>query len=209
MKEKCKSCGKMYRSVGTHWGHSTEHQPKLTEKQYEILLGFLMSDGSIGKRDRNSPRYIIELSNKDAIFWLGELLSNQYISISKNTRSVGKDSWRLTFSHHEFKNFASWYSSGEKEYPNITLTPYIMSGWYAGDGGLNNPNGGRKEVQCRIRCKNEMDDWSAVDNILSTLPFSVNPTYTKNGNISFGWEDTIEILNYMPIVGGYEYKWTL
>ena len=209
MKEICKHCNTEYKSVGTHWGHSPEHQPKLTKKQYDILLGFLMSDGSIGKRSRNSPRYIIELSNKEAIYWLGNILSNQYINISKNERSVGKNSWRLTFSHHQFKDFVSWYNDGEKKYPKIKLTPWIMSAWYAGDGGLNNPNSGRKEVQCRIRCMNEMKDWSTVNSILSTLPMDVSPTYTKRGNISFGWEDTIEMLNYMPVVGGYEYKWTL
>lgn len=211
MLEKCNYCGKTYECIGIHWGSKPEHQPEITNRQYEMLKGFLMSDGSIGKRDRNSPRYIIELSNKPCIFWIARELSNLNPRISKVEREEHKDSWRLTLSHKSFKEFADWYDSDGKKYPNnIELTPISFATWYAGDGTLDTPSReNRNKSRMRIKCMKESDDWSATKNALKSTGLELDPTYTINGIVSFGWEDTIEGLNYMPVISGYEYKWSL
>lgn len=211
MKEKCYTCENLYKQIGTHWGFKPDHQPALTDRQYHILLGFLLSDGSIGKRDRNSPRYILELSNRRCIFWVARELSNLYPNISKIERSEHKDSWRLTLSHEEFQEFADWYGSSGKLYPkNLELNSISVATWYAGDGTLDTPSReDRNESRARIKCMKEQEDWTAVDNAINGLPVDVEPTYTKNGIISFGFEDTVEILNYAEVISGYEYKWSL
>jgi len=211
MKEKCKSCGGMYKDIGKHWGHDPTHQPPITPRQWEILKGFLLSDAHIGKRQRNSPRYVLELSNRSAAFWVAKEISNLYPRVSKRCRDEHKDSWRLTVSHESFSMFAGWYDTGIKKYPNnLKLTSVSMSTWYAGDGSLQLPKrDNRKEMQARITCNKESDDWSAVKSAIQSIDINLEPNYGRTGVISFTSDDTIEVLKYMEIVPGYEYKWSL
>jgi hypothetical protein len=121
--------------------------------------------------------------------------------------------WR-TMSHPDFQDFADWYSSGEKVWPDgIQLTPTVLKHWYCGDGSWNN-NASHNCI--RIGMSNEREYIDKVDQFFHQaglpLPSNYNIYKTKSGrydcSVVFSVDQSKELWEYMgEPLPGFEYKW--
>jgi len=108
--------------------------------------------------------------------------------------------WRTT-AHPELQEFAYWYSSGKKTFPDdIELTPTVFKHWYVCDGTVLNGNC----VQLAI--SNEADDKDKINKMFeqSNLPSPTSYNETErdeyesvNCNARFSKEPSKKLYDYM------------
>jgi hypothetical protein len=219
----CPKCDKNYKKLGNHWQHNPTHRPNLTDKQREILTGILMGDGCIVKRN-TSPYMKVEMTTKSYLNYLddtfgvlgtGVKFSKSAKTSAKNAKESGfvpnanaenfNDVYRWsTRSHPELQQYAEWYSSGEKIFPeNIELTPTVLKHWYVCDGNYNTHN---LQESISIGVCNELSNIDKINKYFSNVGLP-EPSFVTYKSIGFTKQKTHTLFEYMgkPITG-FEYK---
>jgi uncharacterized Zn-finger protein len=178
----------------------------------EIITGLLMGDGWIEKEEGKNPSFSIELTNKKFLDWLDRKLGNisrsvrpkrnpDNIVIKNKTVDKAKDCYILSTRNLKgFDRFNSWYSSGEKRFPEIDLTPMILKMWYVCDGSYTN--------YPVIYSTNENDRKDFILSFFDNL--SLNPNFNMGGGgcLQFKKSEVEEFFSYIgKSVPGFEYKW--
>lgn len=225
----CPVCDGEFISIGNHWTHNPDHRPRLTQRQKEITVGILMSDGCINRESKKKPRLQVYMTNEKYLEYLdnvfGILSTGVYDHITaeklcKSNHSFStdientSDVYRCeTRGHPQFEEFADWYSTGEKVFPsNIDLTGRVLKHWYCGDGSLDQ---NKENISIRISCCNENGNEEKLQEYFAHKGFSVsnfNHGKRENGSVkmSLQFTDEIsrEIFEYMgEPLPGFEYKW--
>jgi len=233
MTVECPQCGENFELVGSHWSQSsTCDYPRLTQKQREITVGLLMGDGNVDQKGGYNPRIRSEMASKDylkyidsqfGILGVGVSLSSTAEESCKQRQDRGFNAqpenysdvyiWRSRH-HPEFKQFAEWYSSGKKVWPeDIELTPTVLKHWYCGDGSWDD-SGSHSRIQ--IAMSNEVENTQKVDEIFekSSLPSPSNYNiYDRNDRkkdctAQFTKEQSEELWKYMgKPLPSFQYKW--
>lgn len=203
--------------------------PSFSKHQREIITGLLMGDGSLCVYKNQNPciqsnmisqNYLEYVDKQFGIFGRGVSLymtaeesAKQDIDSGFNSNACEEnyhDVYRwASMSHPELKEFAEWYSSGEKEWPtDIELTPTVLKHWYCGDGHWN--NGGRNNA-IEIAMFNEIENTKKVSKMFDCagLPTPNNYRTSKTKcDAQFTVEQSEELWDYMgEPLPDFEYKW--
>lgn len=230
----CPECGEEYEQLGKHWRWNPDHRPELTQHQKEVISGLLMGDGCVNRDSKNPliqcnmirPNYLEYLDNIFGCLSTGVKLKHTAEENAQIKRDSGfspnanaKDYsdlyiWRSR-SLPELQEFADWYSSGKKVWPeDIELTPTVLKHWYCGDGSWNN-SGSRSYV--RIGMANEVENTDKVDRYFERANLPTPSNYhigeLKNCDAmrcTAAWsvEDSKKLWDYMgKPLPDFEYKW--
>lgn len=200
----CPDCGNEMKNLGSHWSQSSCKYPEPNEKEVEIITGLLMGDGWMDYREEYNgsslrvqmvkEEYLEYIDDKFGILTTGVNYLEERDIYCLNTRFLPS-----------LNEFTEWYSTGEKVFPQIELSPITLKTWYVCDGSM--------ESRCRssIYCSNEID---RVDNILNMINDAGIPdpyVYTsERGDCQLRWgvSETEELVEYMGSPPpGFEYKW--
>jgi len=200
----------------------------MSERQRDVVTGVLMSDGHINRRKNRLPRLKVVTINREYLEYLDDIFdvfSTSNISCYR-TAQQSKDSTSLkrfegsnysdqytwtSRSLPELKEWAKWYSSGTKVWPDdIELTPTVLKHLHAGDGSLHKEN-----RVVTIYLSNEKDNKDKVNSYFknANLPEPIwEEQKRRDGSISarIRWNksESEELLEYMgEPVKGHEYKW--
>jgi hypothetical protein len=184
-----------------------------SELLQEIITGLLMGGGWISKDEGRNSIFGIEVINKEFLDWLDQKLGNISMGVVPIDRSgdeiiidgkkvdKAKKSYALKTRNLEgFNKFNLWYSTGEKRFPEMDLTPMILKMWYVCDGSYTN--------YPVIYSTNENDRKDFVLSLFDDLP--LDPNFNKGGGgcIQFKRPETDKFFNYLgESVPGFEYKW--
>lgn len=212
----CPKCDNYFSRLSNHWSSCGE--PKLSEKQKNIITGAVMSDatvssnGSVTMYSSNKP--FLQWINKELEFMsygvsvndLGEDRHKRNIKsgFDTNRNADYKDVYRLSCPIHSFtKQMRKLYKENGKELHSIELNPEIVKIWYCGDGGLNWSDD--KYAYPEIRAVSQSKYDSELKNMFSHFSFDVK---VSNGNIRI-YSDADDFLSSVgPAPKGMEYKWS-
>lgn len=112
-----------------------------------------------------------------------------------------------TSNNEEFQEFAEWYSTGEKVFPeDIDLTPTVLKYWYVCDGSLHQRQSSHRE-RFTIGLYNEIDNKEKIKSMFlrKNLP---EPSFWTDGEAYWNVNETEELFEYIgKSLPGFEYKW--
>lgn len=234
MTDTCPSCENHYKALGQHWRYNPTHKPNFTEYQKELITGVLMGDGTINTNTNANPRMRVTSITKDYLEYLDEMFGVHSLGVNLKTtaeeavdRNIKtefspnakvenySDLYELrTRNNPELSEFADWYSSGKKKWPDIKLTPIVLKNLYVCDGSFNH-----RKSQVHISCSNEIDNKQKVENMFSRAGLSIDNWNDKTRNVN-GYEgstSTSIVINksnhkkFFDYIGqplpGFKYKW--
>jgi hypothetical protein len=229
----CPECGNNYEAIGIHWNSSPSHRPKLTQKQKEVITGLLMGDGSIN-RSSKTPFLEVNMTSKKYLEYVDDIfrilstgvryrISAKDMAENDRERDFNSDAkeknysdqYRLkTRSHPQLQQFAEWYSTGKKVWPeDINLTPTVLKHWYCGDGYWFNKN---NQNSIRIAMSNEIGNENKIDEMFTNAglpkPSAYSSSKREDGSKTFSASFTVEgsstLFEYMgEPLPDFEYKW--
>lgn len=231
----CNQCGDEFKVIGSHWSSTSDcTHPSFDDRQREIIVGLMMGDGSIQTNDYGNPllqanmvseNYLKFIDDEFGIFGNGVSLKHTAEESAKVARDSGFSPnadeknysdmyYWSSMRHPELYEFYSWYSSGEKVWPeNINLTPTTLKHWYCGDGSLST-HGSHKNI--RISMTNELDNKDKIDSMFKRSSIPKPSNYIRNErddgrvdySITFTKEQSDKLLEYMgEPLPDFEYKW--
>lgn len=230
---KCPNCSFTGNRLATHWETNGNcSAPDISDEQEQLLTGILMGDASIDTTSTNprmscsniSRQYLEYIDSKFPYIGLGVKLENTSEECAKRDResefNVGANTdnysdmyrWR-TRCHPVLKQFADWYSSGEKVYPrDIDLTPVVLKHWFACDGSYGKDS---KNNSIEFGVCNEVDNKDKLNSYFKDKGFDApnwNISKRRDGSINasiyFDSQTTDELFDYMgEPLPGFEYKW--
>ncbi len=153
-KKFCKSCGeeffkRKYKETNIYCSNECRKKDlepsKLifNENDYSILVGSLLSDGSITKTYNTKNYYFTHLCKyEEYVDFISSELSfdlRKYVSVveDKNYYTIRSG---VNESFTELRE--KWYPEGKKQVPkDLKLNEVVMLHWFLGDGNLDNQNG--------------------------------------------------------------------
>ena len=212
----CPSCGNNYEALGSHFNAKPNHEPSLSNRQREILVGLLMGDGSV-----YSNIMIVRMANEDYLehisrksewlfkgvkLWMTAEESLQAANSGGLEQEVktAQDMYRLeTVAHSEVGYMNDWYRGGKKRFPeDLELTPTIAKHWYCGDGGLM---WGKGKPLVQFSSRNESKKVEMLESLFEDVGFDASFS-KKSLRIPSG--QSKEFLEWMgEAPPGFEYKW--
>jgi len=216
----CPNCGNEYQRIGTHFGAKSTpcDYPDLTERQSEIITGLLMGDGSITGTSSSSgsnPYLQTQMVSKEFLDWVddelgiysnGCSLQNTAKEQADRNNSDGEyqDVYGLnTMRAPVFEQWASWYDTGEKRFPEINLTPTIAGVWYVCDGWKNKQISGGRPIAC-IGAANEYERRERI--VKSFEENGFNGSWIRR-SIRLTADSSEEFWEWAEQPPGFEYKW--
>jgi hypothetical protein len=230
----CPHCGVRYRQLGKHWGNGCPH-PNLTSMHIDILTGIMMGDGSGKFSDRNNTSIRIGgFITPEYLYWIdsvfgelstgvregrtgeehAEVLNESGFSEVATAESCSDQYWWSTRELPELNQFAEWYSTGEKVFPeDIDMNPVIFKHWYVCDGDYGNSGSSN---QIRISASNELGNQDKIRSYFtdSVIPepykFKTGERTSRSGKymkIKWDVDSTKRIFELMDPAPGFEYKW--
>lgn len=234
-KDVCPQCGGEYQKISMHWTHSRscEHPP-LTQTQREITTGLLMGDGCIDYSGSGNPRIESDMISKNYLEYIdGEFgVFGHGVTLKRSAEQSANRQSKTGFSpnsysdnysdlyrwrsmrHPELHEFADWYSTGSKVWPeDITLTPTVLKHWYCGDGNWDN-SGYNNYIS--IAMANEVEYTDKVDSLFEKVglpsPSNYNIYEFNDGHMNCDAQFTVdqskELWEYMgEPLPDFEYKW--
>lgn len=222
-KEKCPKCGAKKELLTTHWRMSSScSPPKLDERQKKVLEGMLMSDGTVEKNG-DYVKFSYYGTNKEYMEWLidelGIFSNDLRLSVDGESKydyapdfysEVPSDYYTFTVKAiPEVKEFAEWYSTGDKKFPEkLELTPELCRAWYCGDGSLIWSEKWNQVNQAVIGCSNEQKNLEYWTDRFKDLGFSC--FVIERGLIGFSKESVQDFLEWMGSPPpGMSYKWEI
>lgn len=235
MTDLCNQCGNEYKRIATHWsGPKSCNHPSLSQEQLEIITGLLMGDGWVETRKNRNPVLKSEMISKKYLQYVDRKLGvfGNGVKLDRTAEESARDCRNRNFSpgakkenysdiyfwssmnHPELQDFADWYSTGEKVWPeDIELTQTTLKHWYCGDGCWNN---GSESNSITISMSNEADNIEKVNKIFEESNLSPPSNYNihtlKDGSVKcaaqFTRSQSEKLWEYMgEPLPDFEYKW--
>lgn len=229
----CQDCGGEYEAKGIHISKTDCSHPNYTDFQKDVMTGLLMGDGNIDYQSASNPRFRLFMNSRNFLEYLVDDVLNEHITprnvfrertakeMSKRNRESGfctsppekyKDLFGLTtYTNSELEEFAEWYSSGNKVFPEQEMNSTIMKYWFVCDGSTRFKSGSR---YISFGVSNERGEEEKINTYFSKIDVEPRWFYnerTKGGvntTISFNKNSSEKIFEYMgEPLPGYEYKW--
>lgn len=228
----CEQCGNSYEYIGQHWTKSSCEHPSFTDRQREIITGFLMSDACISRFNKN-PYIRSKMITKPFLEWVDEemgVFGNgvepgptaeesaqkcRDTGFSPNAKAENyHDQYRWqSICHPELHEFAAWYDTGKKVWPDsVKLTPLSLKVFFCGDGCFNT---GNKTGRIEFSLSNERKNKRKVEKLFNSVGISNgrwNEWSRKDGSINCTYVLNVEqSRKAWEIMGdplpGFSYKW--
>lgn len=223
----CPTCNEWYTHIANHWGHhnSTCTYPNIGQKQWDMIHGLMMGDGSIDQRDRKNPSFQISNTNTTFLQYLADefgYLTNS-LSVQRTAKEVAThhresgfrthataknryDQYLLRLkAHPQFNSLRTWVSDGKTVFQDITVSPAILRMWYASDGSLVFPD--TKSV-IEFTSKNESDRPETIHRYFEQIDIECSHTDNYKFQIPHSQlDDFFDYIGHDP-VPGFEYKWS-
>lgn len=216
----CPKCDGQYSSIGQHWTRAKDcSHPQLSDEQINAATGLLLGDGTLTRNYKNATiqvkmvneDYLKYLDRLFGIFSLGCDLYATADEKAERNRNSGfhleasaenyQDVYRwMTRAHPQFNQLRSWYSSGEKVFPeNLEITPTLLKHWYVCDGD-------KQSKRVRIASTNENENLEKLASYFDDCNIP-NPD-TTGDRIYWSAKDSVDVFNFMgKPLPGFEYKW--
>jgi len=187
----------------------------MSNKQHEVVVGLLMGDGNI-EENGNYARLRAEMISENYLEYLDDVFGvfSRGVSDGRSAEKLASyhgadpknynDSYVwATGNHPELTQYLSWYESGNKVYPNITLTPTILKHWYVGDGTYDNS---ASHDRIKIGLKNEIENKKNIEKMFEEVGFEVG--FWTEDSIYFSKQESSNLFEYMgnPLPD-FGYKW--
>lgn len=232
-KELCPKCGNKYERLSQHWAFNENHRQSFTDKQKQIIAGLTMGDGHISEKHKN-PHIVCNMSSPNYLKFLDRefgILSNGVTFLTTAEENAKRDRcsgfnlnaksenysdmyrWKCK-THPELEEFAEWYSTGRKIWPqDIELTPIVLKHWYCGDGCRDIS---KSKGSIEISMANEINNLEKVNQIFENVELPAPSNYNINKRKSGGrrcsaqWtvDQSKELWEYMgEPLPDFEYKW--
>lgn len=197
----CPQCGVLVEQMGTHWSNSLECEcPELDDRKRDILSGIVMGDGHINRQ--NTPYLQVGLKGREFLEWVYDEL--EYLSAGITHDQTNGLYYYRTISADIFDDFAEWYDSGSKRFPDLDLTPRMAKVWYCCDGHLD-WSSGRQNAVLKISVVNEVDRSELLFELFREHGF--DPRITGH-QLYFTADETKDVLEWMgDSLPGFEHKW--
>jgi len=234
MTTECPTCNEEFDTVGMHWCHSADcTYPEFSEYQKEVITGLLMGDGYVLRTEGGNPQIRAEMITEEYLQYLDtqvfpvvgsgvslfrtaeesfENTSKEFSPNKKLERYSDVYRW-MTKCNPNIDEYAEWYSSGEKVFPDdIELTQTVLKHWYCGDGSYNTS---QHNGHIAIGCSNEIERKEQLREIFSSKgcqpTFQISERNKKDGKIMkirFTKQESEKLFEYMgKPLPGFEYKW--
>lgn len=196
----CPECNIHYERLGRHW--TGDCQPTISPIVEDVIDGLVMGDASILSRD--STPYLQINMKADSMPYL-EHLDRGFGPLSAKVWCDDEAHLR-THAHPAFKQWAEWYKTGHKVFPdNLELSPLTAKHWYAGDGGLVS---GHNQIQFYTRNERERLDWLAE--LFENKGFETRTENCKNTSARVILKDGKGALDWMgDPLPAFHHKWDL
>lgn len=232
MSELCPNCGTESEWLSQHWNRSADCDfPELGDHRHEIITGVLMGDGYLARHSKNAhvvvqmttPEYLCWLDSEFGIFSTGVRKTNTSEEMEKRARKTNSrgnvntgeysDVFELsTRTHPELNRYREWYSSGEKCWPEVDITPTVMKHLYVCDGNYDN---NKSHNRVRISMSNEIQNMNKVKRIFDRSGITIGHFDTserKDGSSRcLAVIPKAEKQGFFDYIGtplpGFEYKW--
>lgn len=228
MSDICPVCSEENSRLVQHWDSQRCDFPQLSKHQRDVVTGVLMSDGCINRRKGRNPRLKVDSINEEYLSYLDSIFGAFSTGEPKCYRTAEEAAKRdelPRFRNSEYKDlytwcsrsvpeleeWANWYSSGQKVWPeNIELTSTTLKHLYIGDGSLH-----KDHRVITIYLSNEEGNREKINSYFSRvgLPEPIwniekREDGSKSVRIRWNKEDSKRLLDYMgEPVKGHEYKW--
>lgn len=220
----CHECGGKFERISAHWSISDCKAPHISEDKKELLKGLLMGDGYV-QTENKTPSFQWLSINYPFMKWFSDkmdVISGRLFFDRTAEDSVedvtGKTDWKIhpenyhdvyrwdSIAHPYFDEFATWYSSGKKKYPeDLELTPECVKIWYCGDGNLVWSKN-RVNASIEINCKNESERTNWLQKLFEESGFSCK--VSSDGTIRFNVNESKKLIKWMgEAPPGMDYKW--
>lgn len=193
-----------------------------------------MGDGSVDDKNdsRRNPRLRAAMTTKEYLKYLRDKFpkTSKDLTVHQTDEQLAKRNHKNSFlqssnaedyktqykwqtiSHPEISQYEEWYSSGEKVWPEVKLTPTTLKHWYVCDGSFNN-NEHRFYVE--LHCSNERKNKEKIERMFDCAGLEVSRW--RDDKQDSGRYKTSAILNnkesedFFDYIGeplpGFEYKW--
>lgn len=179
----------------------------LSKENEEILIGNLIGDGCLRKRDKETrARYSHVDKNSEYLVWLKSCFERDNITFSDIY--IHKKSGCFALQSHTFEVFNKYkslfYPDKKRIVPqNIKLTPIILRQWYISDGSVATHGG-------RYIAKEIKDPTILLDELHKIFGNEVK-YHQSSGKFYFPKSCVLDFLNYIgeSPVDCYKYKWEL
>lgn len=213
---KCHDCGGNFSAIGHHWGLSDCGFPEISQHQFEVMTGLLMSDGNVYvPTNAHKPVFrctMKSLSQKFINYLSNSVLGDISISVDEYKSGGYETVGMRTVCHPKLEKFLQWYKTGEKiwNYCDIELTPTVLKYLYVGDGTYNTIS---SHDYLSISAANEYDRSDEVSNLFQDIGFnpSIHKGISNNSkylNIQFSKKESRDLFEYMgEPLPSFEYKW--
>lgn len=187
----------------------------MSDYQHEVAVGLLMGDGNI-EENGNHARLRAEMISENYLKYLDDIFgvfsrgvtngrsAEQLASYYDADANNYNDSYRWsTGNHPELTNYLSWYSSGNKVYPKLSLTPIILKHWYVGDGTYDTSD---SHDRIKIGLKNEIENKRNIERMFNEIGFEIG--FWTQDSIYFSKNESQRLFKYMgEPLPDFEYKW--
>jgi len=220
MSHTCPECGCEYSELSKHWYHSSCDYPQISENQYEVITGLLMGDATLGYRERERQRVVLDMTNQDFVRWVDQqlgVLTTGYRKLDSKShcrRDTSftsdspefKDVYRVsTWTMPGFERYVDWYGNNGKMIPvDVELTPTTLKMWYCSDGDLKH-NKTSQNGRPRLRLSARSQDKGVMMELFAEL--GCDPTWC-GGHMTFNVADSGWLWDYMGHAPpGFGYKW--
>jgi hypothetical protein len=231
MSYECPDCGDEFSRLGQHWAMGLCQPPELSDYQKEVLTGLLMGDGTVSQSAKGtvrieanmvSDKYLMYLDDQFPVYGRGVRRVYTAEENAKRDRESGfnetatsdnySDTYRWsTMMAPVFNEYADWYESGKKVWPNTEFTSTILKHLYCCDGYRHDSSSHDNII---ISMNNEVSNTEKVESMFSRagLPVPSWQIYEKNGRTDcsarFTKDESQQLWEYMgEPLPGFEYKW--
>lgn len=203
---------------GIDTGRLTDNQRSeisFSEYQHQLIKGVLMGDGCIQRRDNenHNPYFVVTMKNRQFIDWLADQLADIVASVKKRSgeyaETLDNQQWTLkTYSHPVFRNYADWYTSGQKRWPlDEPITELELKMLYVTDGSpVKHP----ESWAAKISAINECDRRGEVSEMFKRefeIDISWHSSDKNTDGVIYISSEYADIMWNQKSVPGFGYKW--
>jgi transposase len=187
----------------------------LSEYQHELVKGVLMGDGCVQRRDRETqnPYFCVTMKNKEFIEWLSVELDNISPDFRKRkgkyAETLDNTQWTIkTYSHPVFRQYATWYSSGEKKWPtDEEITELELKMLYVTDGSpVKHPDNWAAKISA-INEKDRKDKVTKMFDRSLDIDISWHSSNKSTNGVIYIPAGQADVIWDQDAVPGFEYKW--
>lgn len=218
----CPKCGKRKEGLAQHWNRSKDcDYPTYPNYLKDVVTGLLLGDGTLTRNYKN-PVLQLKMVNKNYLNYLSCLFGCFGLGVKKHKtgeeqaemnrisgfHKEGKgdnynDVYRwMTRAHPYLNKYRSWYSTGEKVFPEeIEMTPVVLKTWFVCDGDYS-------PKYSRVRISSTSDNKEKLKTYFEDVQI---PKPKSTGNrIYWSLDEARQVHSYMGHpVPGFRYKWPM